>query len=122
MSPNASEHEDETTDGNDDTSGETWFYKPMEFVHFKDSLRGMETEEEHGTLRREPREQQLGEYKGSETECPENLCDQGDDEETGDIRHIVNPLLDSFHTDEEVENRSATLLVPGVGRRYIKVQ
>lgn len=57
MSPNASEHEDETTDGNDDASGETWFYKPLEFVNFKDSLWGMETEEEQGTLRREAREQ-----------------------------------------------------------------
>ena len=41
-----------------------------------------------------------------------------DDEEVEDIRQIVNPLLDSFHTDKEVEKKSATLLVPGVGRRY----
>ena len=43
-----------------------------------------------------------------------------DDEEVEDIRQIVNPLLDSFHTDKEVEKKSATLLVPGVGRRYKK--
>lgn len=36
----------------------------------------------------------------------------------GDIRHIVNQLLDSIHTEDEVEKRSPTLLVPGVSRRY----
>ena len=39
-------------------------------------------------------------------------------EVAGDIRHIVNPLLDSIQTEDEVEKRSPTLLVPGVGRHY----
>jgi len=30
----------------------------------------------------------------------------------------VNPLLDSFNTNKQAEKRSATLLIPGVGRRY----
>ena len=52
MHPDSNEHGDETSDDY------KWFYKRMEYVDFKESLRGMEKEEEQQTLRREAREQQ----------------------------------------------------------------
>lgn len=117
MHPDTNEQGNETSD--DDKK---WFDKPMEYVDFKESLRGMETEEEQETLRREAlaREQQLEEATESETESnTDALCDSVEDVKVaGDIRHIVNPLLDSIHTEDEVEKRSPTLLVPGVGRPY----
>lgn len=77
----------------------------------------METEEEQETLRREAYDQQLEEDIESETGGKaESPCDTA--ENAGDIRLIVNPLLDSFHTEKDAERRSATLLVPGVDRRY----
>lgn len=108
---NTNEQGDETSDD------DKWFYKPMEYVDFKKSLRGMETEQE--TLRREAREQQSEEATETETgPNSDGLCDSFEDEEVGDIHQIVNPLLDSFNTNKEAEKRSATLLIPGVGRRY----
>ena len=95
MDPDTNEQGDETSDD------DKWFYKPMEYVDFKESLR----EEEQETLRREAREQQLEEATESETEPnSDGLCDSFEDEEVGDIRQIVNPLLDSLHTDKEAEN------------------
>lgn len=91
----------------------------MEYVDFKESLRGMETEEEQETLRREAREQQSEEATETETgPNSDGLCDSFEDEEAGDIHQIVNPFLESFNTNKEAEKRSATLLIPGVGRRY----
>ena len=116
MHPDDNEPGDETSDGDDhDDDDKKWFYKPMDYVDFKESLRGMEIEEEQETLRREAREHQLEDDTEIETE---NNSNSVDDEEVGDIRQLVNPLLDSFHTDKEAEKKSATLLVPGVGRRY----
>lgn len=120
MHPDDNEPGDETSDGDDhDDDDKKWFYKSMDYVDFKESLRGMETEEEQETLRREAREHQLEDDTEIETESnSDSFCDPVDDEEAGDIRQIVNPLLDSSHTDKEAEKKSATLLVPGVGRRY----
>ena len=113
MYPDTNEQRDETSDD------DKWFKKPMEYVDFKESLRGMETEEEQETLRREAREQQSEEATETETgPNSDGLCDSFEDEEVGDIHQIVNPLLDSFNTKKEVEKRSAILLIPGVGRRY----
>lgn len=79
----------------------------------------METAEEQETLRREAREHQVEDDTEIETESnSDSLCDPVYDEEVGVIRQIVNPLLDSFHTDKEAEKKSATFLVPDVGRRY----
>lgn len=73
----------------------------MDYVDLKESLRGMETEDEQETLRREACEQQLEDDTEIETESnSDSLCDPVDDEQTGSIRQIVNPLLDnrwSFH-------------------------
>lgn len=110
---NTNEQGDETSDD------DKWFYKPMEYVDFKKSLRGMETEEEQETLRRQAREQQSEDATETETgPNSDSLCDSFEDEEVGDIHQIVNPLLDSFNTNKEAEERSATLLIPGIGRRY----
>ena len=60
-------------------------------------------------------------WKTTEIETESNsdsLCDPVNEKEVGDIRQIVNPLLNSFHTDKEAEKKSATLLVPGVGKHY----
>ena len=62
MHPDTNEQGNETSD--DDKK---WFDRLMEYVDFKESLRGMETEEEQETLRREAREQQLEEATESET-------------------------------------------------------
>ena len=110
---NTNEQGDETSDD------DKWFYKPMEYVDFKKSLRGMETEEEQETLRRQAREQQSEDATETETgPNSDSLCDSFEDEEVGDIHQIVNSLLDSFNTNKEAEERSATLLIPGIGRRY----
>ena len=120
MHPDDNEPGDETSDGDDhDDDDKKWFYKPMDYVDFKESFRGMETEEEQETLRREASEHLLEDDTEIETESnSDSLCDPIDDEEVGDIRQIVHPLLDSFHTVKEAEKKSAILLVPGVGRRY----
>ena len=93
------------TNEQDETSDDDkWFYKPIEYVDFKESLKGMETEEEQETLRREASEQQSEE--ATETETGPNshgLCDSFEDEEVGDIHQMVNPLLDSFNTNKEAE-------------------
>lgn len=113
MHPDTNEQGDETSDD------DKWFYKPMEYVDFKESLRGMETDEERETLRREAREQQSEEATETETgPNSDGLCDSFENEEVGDIHRIVNPLLDSFNTNNKAEKRSATLLIPGVGRHY----
>ena len=71
------------------------------------------------TLREKASEHQLENDTEIETKSnSDNLCNPVDDKEVGDIRQIVNPRLDSFHTDKEVEKKSATLLVPGSVRRY----
>ncbi|CAH3193253.1 unnamed protein product [Porites evermanni] len=110
---NINEQGDETSDD------DKWFYKPMEYVDFKKSLRGMETEEEQETLRREAREQESEEATETETgPNSDSLCDSFEDEEVEDIHQIVNPLLDSFNKNKEAEKRGATLLIPGISRRY----
>ena len=121
MHPDDNEPGDETSDGDvHDDDDKKWFYKPMDYVDFKESSRGMETEEEQETLRREACEHQLEDDTEIETESnSDSLCDPVDDEEVGDIHQIVNLLLDSFHTDKKAEKKRATLLVPGVGRHYI---
>ena len=71
------------------------------------------------TLREKASEHQLENDTEIETKSnSDNLCNPVDDKEVGDIRQIVNPRHDSFHTDKEVEKKSATLLVPGSVRRY----
>ena len=71
------------------------------------------------TLREKACKHQLEDDTEIETKSnSENLCNPVDDKGLEDIRQIVNPRLDSFHTDKEVEKKSATLLVPGSVRRY----
>ena len=105
MHPDTNQQGNETSD--DDKK---WFDKPMEYVDFKESLRGMETEEEQETLRREAREQQLEEATESETESnTDALCDSVEEVEVaGDIRYIVNPLLDSIQTEDEAKSFSTS--------------
>lgn len=118
--PDDNEPGNETSDGDGhDDDNKKWFYKPMDYVDFKESLRGMETDEEQETLRREAHEHRLEDDTEIETQSnSDNLHNTVDDKEVKDIHQIVHPVLDSFHTDKEAEKKSDTLLVPDVGRRY----
>ena len=91
MHPDDNELGDETSDGdNHDDDDKKWFYEPMDYVDFKESLRGMETEEEQESLRREACEHKLEDDTEIETECnSDSHCDPVDDEEVGDICQIV---------------------------------
>ena len=63
----------------------------MDYVDFKESLRGMETEEEQESLRREACEHQLKDDTEIETKSnSDSLCDSVDDEEVWDIRQIAS--------------------------------
>lgn len=61
-------------------------------------------------MRREAREQQLEEATESETESnTDALCDSVEEVEVaGDIRYIVNPLLDSIQTEDEAKSFSTS--------------
>lgn len=80
MHPDTNEQGDETSDD------DKWFYKSMEYVDFKESLKGMETDEEQETLRTEAREQQSEEATETETgPNSDGLCDSFENNEAGDI-------------------------------------
>lgn len=106
---NHSNSQDGGTDGGEDDSNK-WFNKPMEHIDFKDSLRGMLTEEEQNNLRKETHkshddtnaDNDAGSEQSPRTNDAivdnDNICGTTDSESIGDIRHIVNPLLDYMET------------------------
>ena len=111
--------DDHDSDASDDKK--EWFDKPMEFIDFKESLKGMVTEEELEELRQQHAEE------SESTACDlsgENIDTCLDDNigTNGDVRHIVNPLLDQLNCDENqttnTRKTKPTILVPGVGERY----
>ena len=120
----------ESDEDGDDDDDKKWFYKATSFVEFDESLMEMVTEEEAETERETSQQEEnlnsdedrnLDSSLSRETEPLEN-------EVVGDLRGIVNPLLDSICEPEdtggtvqnstEKEKHSPTILVPRIGRRY----
>ena len=120
----------ESDEDDDDNDDKKWFYKATSFVEFDESLMEMVTEEEAETERETSQQEEnlssdedrnLDSSLSRETEPLEN-------EVVGDLRGIVNPLLDSICEPEdtggtvqnttEKEEHSPTILVPRIGRRY----
>ena len=83
----------------------------------------MTTEDELEKLWRDARQnededEECGQYSSVDTQDSNDLAT--DLETTGDIRHIVSPLLDHDEIDKKEGDRrkKATMLVPGNGERY----
>ena len=120
----------ESDEDDDDDDDKKWFHKATSFVEFDESLMEMVTEKEAETERETSQQEEnlnsdedrnLDSSLSRETEPLEN-------EVVGDLRGIVNKLLDSICEPEdtggtvqnttEKEKHSPTILVPRIGRRY----
>ena len=85
----------------------------------------MTTEDELEKLRRDARQNEDDDEECEQYSSVDNVPQDSNDlatdlETTGDIRHIVSPLLDHDEIDKKEGDRrkKATMLVPGNGERY----
>lgn len=113
------DNSEESDEGSDIHENKTWFDRPMDYIDFKDSFRGMTTEVELEALRLNAQENQ------STCEVSQERNDpylDADIEASGDMKHLLNPLLDQMNreNDRTADSRTkkSTILVPGVGERY----
>ena len=123
---------DKDHDPDDDNPGDDdkpeWFYKPMEYMDMQESLDQMISEEQQENLRRQLKEDN---HSG---ELDDTNSGSGDLDvscsaaapaqlSVGDLRRIVNPVIDqkelATSTERSQKENSATILVPGIGKRYM---
>jgi hypothetical protein len=92
MCDNNNDEGEETEDDDD----KKWFFKPMEYVNLKDSLKAMITEKEQEDTRREA--------QGDDTESSDPNTVQDEQE---DLRHVINPLLNQSEPEGRDSGREA---------------
>lgn len=113
---------DESDESCEDSKSKEWFYKPMDFIDFKESLKDMATEEEV----EKQREDALQSSRENELDTTDPACppDSITEDDNCDARQVINPLLgndnESPRNESDLEHRkhSTTIWIPDVGRRY----